>query len=131
MNSVPVSPAQKSNVLTIPIQSLVQRDTAAEKILFRDHGKVTSAAPNPTPGKAAPVVQGVYVLADDKGRLRVRFVPVTTGITGTTDIEVLSGLQPGDEIVTGHYKTLRILKSGTAVKRDNSVATPTIDDSTS
>jgi HlyD family secretion protein len=127
-----ITTAQKSNVLTIPIQALVQRDTAAEKILFRDHGKVTGTAPEPTPGKPASLAQGVYVVADDKGRLRVRFVPVTTGITGTTDIEVLSGLQPGDEIVTGHYKTLRILKSGTAVKRDTTVATPTItDDSTS
>ena len=35
--------------------------------------------------------------------LRVRFVPVTTGITGATDIEVLSGLKQDDEIVTGHY----------------------------
>jgi HlyD family secretion protein len=58
----------------------------------------------------------------DDGRRRVRFVPVTTGITGTTDIEVLGGVKSGDEIVTGTYKTLRILKAGTAVKVDNSVA---------
>jgi HlyD family secretion protein len=41
---------------------------------------------------------------------------VSTGITGTTDIEVTSGLKPGDEIVTGSYKTLRELKSGAPVK---------------
>jgi multidrug efflux pump subunit AcrA (membrane-fusion protein) len=33
-----------------------------------------------------------------------KFVPVTTGITGATDIEVLTGLNPGDEIVTGRFK---------------------------
>ena len=70
--------------------------------------------------------QGVYLLVKDGGRRRVRFVPVATGVTGTTDIEVTSGLRPGDEIVTGTYKTLRILKGGTAVKVDNSIpATPT------
>jgi HlyD family secretion protein len=126
-----ITTAQKPNTLTIPIQALVQRDATAETRLFKDHGKTTSAAPEPTPGKSAPLAQGVYVVADDKGRLRVRFVPVATGITGTTDIEVLSGLNAGDELVTGHYKTLRILKSGTAVKRDTSVATPTVTDDSS
>ena len=51
------------------------------------------------------------------------FVPVKTGITGATDIEVLGGLKAGDEIVTGRYKVLRTLKSGTAVKRDNTPET--------
>ena len=30
-----------------------------------------------------------------------------TGITGATDIEVISGLKEGDEIVTGSYKVIR------------------------
>jgi len=47
---------------------------------------------------------------------------VQTGITGTTDIEVLSGLTQGDEIVTGSYKVLRTVKPGTSVKIDNSAA---------
>ena len=58
---------------------------------------------------------------DTSGRLRAKFVPVTTGITGTTDIEVLSGLKPGDEIVTGPYKILRDLKDGSLLKRDTSM----------
>ena len=68
--------------------------------------------------KSAPV-QGVYVVDKDKsGKLRAKFVPVTTGITGATDIEVLSGLNEGEEIVTGPYKTLRALKNNALVKRD-------------
>jgi HlyD family secretion protein len=57
----------------------------------------------------------------DHKKQRVRFVPVTTGITGSTEIEVLSGLKDGDQIVTGRYRILRALKSGTAVKVDNTV----------
>jgi HlyD family secretion protein len=34
---------------------------------------------------------------------------------------VLSGLQPNQTIVTGLYRVLRSLKSGTVVKADNSV----------
>jgi HlyD family secretion protein len=126
-----ITTAHKANALTIPIQSLVQRDLATEADLYKSHGKSSSTAPAPLPGNKTPLVQGVYLLAYDQGRLRVRFVPITTGITGTTDIEVLTGLKAGDEIVSGRYKILRTLKSGTAVKRDNSVQTLTLDDSSS
>jgi len=125
-----ISTAHKPDTLTIPIQALVLRDPAAEAKLFNNHGKA-AAAPDTTPGQQSTLVQGVYLVADDRGRLRARFVPVTTGITGTTDIEVLSGLKQGDEIVTGHYKTLRMLKSGIAVKRDNAIAAPTATDDSS
>jgi HlyD family secretion protein len=123
--------AHKPDTLTIPIQALVQRDPAVEAQLFKDHGKSSTTAVATAPGKAAPLIQGVYLLVADNGRQRVKFVPVTTGITGTTDIEVLSGLSAGDELVTGRYKILRTLKSGTAVKRDNSVVTATTDDTSS
>ena len=51
---------------------------------------------------------------------KAQFVPVDTGISGTTDIEILKGLQDGDEVITGSYKILRTLKPGTGVKIDNS-----------
>jgi HlyD family secretion protein len=68
------------------------------------------------------------VLRLDHKKLRAIFVPVKTGVTGATDIEVLGGVQDGDEIVTGRYKVLRELKSGTPVKRDNSVETAASSD---
>jgi HlyD family secretion protein len=120
-----ITTAHKPDALTIPIQALVQRDPAAEKTLAANAGKspVGLAA---TPAGAATksqATQGVYLLRNDHGKLRAEFVPVTTGITGATDIEVLGGLKEGDQIVTGRYRILRSLKSGTAVKVDNSVET--------
>ncbi len=50
---------------------------------------------------------------------KAMFVPVATGITGTTDIEVLDGLKEGDEVITGSYKVLRTLSPGSSVKMDN------------
>ena len=61
-------------------------------------------------------IQGVFVIRNKKAE----FVPVTTGITGTSDIEVLNGLNDGDEVITGSYKVLRTLRSGSSVKIDNS-----------
>jgi HlyD family secretion protein len=122
-----ITTAHKPDTLTIPIQALVMRDPVEEAKFFKNHGKAGSTEPV-APGKQTTLAQGVYLLAQDGNRIRVRFVPVTTGITGTTDIEVLTGLNPGDEIVTGHYKILRTLHSGIAVKRDNSVVAPTASD---
>jgi HlyD family secretion protein len=126
-----ITVAHKPQVLIIPIQALVQRDPALEQLYAANKGKPSTAQlaafSNPTP----KVAQGVYVLADDDGTLRPTFVPVTTGITGATDIEVLSGLDAGDEIVIGRYQILRNLKSGTQVKRDNSPVVTTTTDTTS
>ncbi len=75
-------------------------------------------------------MQGVFVVEKDAhGRLRAKFVPVTTGITGATDIEVLSGLNRGQEVVTGPYKTLRDLKGGALLKRDTSKPVDSTSDS--
>jgi HlyD family secretion protein len=120
-----ITTANKPSVLTIPIQALVERDLSAEQALYRNHGKESDNAAAAATSTAAPETQGVFLLVHDGSRLRVRFVPVTTGVIGSTDIEVLGGLKPDDEIVTGRYKTLRTLKSGTAVKRDNSLTLAT------
>ncbi len=67
-------------------------------------------------GKKDEEIQGVFVVRNRKAE----FVTVTSGVTGTTDIEVLDGLQEGDEIITGSYKVLRTLRPGSGVKIDNS-----------
>lgn len=122
-----ITVADKPNTLTIPIQALVQRDPENERALFANHGKTptsnTVQASGPRP--KVNVVQGIYLLINDHGKLRANFVPVTTGVTGATDIQVLGGLKDGDELVTGRYQVLRNLKSGTEVKRDNSTPTTT------
>jgi len=128
-----ITVAHKPQVVIIPIQALVQRDPALEQLYSDNKGKPSAAqlsdeaTANPTP----KVVQGVYTLATVDGTLRPTFVPVTTGITGATDIEVLSGVNAGDEIVTGRYQILRNLKSGIQVKRDNSPVVTTDTDTSS
>ena len=110
-----ITTAHKPDVLSLPIQALTMHNPDDDKP--KSLGGVQAASSSPAAKSAS--VQGVYVVDKDKsGKLRVRFVPVTTGITGATDIEVTSGLTEGDEIVTGPFRTLRTLKSGSLVKRD-------------
>ena len=111
-----VTTAHKPNVLALPIQALTMYDPAMTNA--KGSGSVQAATDSSANPKSNPV-QGVFVVEKDpKGRLRSKFVPVTTGITGATNIEVLAGLNPGDEVVTGPYKTLRDLKTGSLLKRD-------------
>ncbi len=48
---------------------------------------------------------------------KVKFVEVETGITGESDIQIISGLSEGQEIITGPSRILNTLKEGTIVKR--------------
>jgi len=110
-----ITTAHKASVLALPIQALTMHTPEPAN----SKGKVEAASASSTPGPKAAPEQGVYVVAKDAhGKLRAKFVPVTTGITGATDIEVLSGLTQGDEIVTGPFRTLRALKDGSLVKRE-------------
>jgi HlyD family secretion protein len=103
----------------LPIQALTTFTPPAPS----GNGNVEAASLPSSNSKVKPV-QGVYVMQKDAhGKLRAKFVPVTTGITGATDIEVLSGLTEGQEIVTGPYKTLRGLKNGALLKRDTAKPT--------
>ena len=124
-----ITTAQKKNVMTVPIQALAERTQKDLEEAAKENGEnsVTLAAARPAPdagGDGAgsssvdknPEIQGVFVIRNK----RAQFVPITTGITGVTDIEVTSGLQEGDQIVTGSYKTLRTLKPDARVKVDNS-----------
>ena len=114
-----ITTAQKKNVLALPIQALTMYQPPAPG--SKDKVEAASLPAGGAAPKTAPV-QGVFLVEKDAhGRQRAKFVPVTTGITGTTDIEVLSGLTEGQEIVIGPYKTLRILKDGALLKRDTQV----------
>jgi HlyD family secretion protein len=114
-----ITTARKANVLSLPIQALTMYTPPPPG----SKGKVEAASLSSSAPKTPPI-QGVFVMEKDAhGRQRARFVPVTTGITGATDIEVLSGLKEGEEIVIGPYKTLRVLKDGALLKRETQLQT--------
>ncbi len=113
-----ITTAHKANVLALPIQALTMHDPATDVQKSKDG--VQAASVNSATPKSNPVQGVFFVDKDPHGRLRAKFIPVTTGITGATDIEVLSGLGAGQEVVAGPYKTLRDLKGGALLKRDTS-----------
>jgi HlyD family secretion protein len=115
-----ITTATRSNALSIPIQALTLRTKDQIEAQNNAPGSVHAAPPAAkevaSKNKKDDEVQGVFVIRNKKAM----FVPVTTGITGTSDIEVLDGLKDGDEVITGSYKVLRTLRPGSSVKVDNS-----------
>src|SRR5712671_1772981 len=111
-----ITTAARGSVLSIPIQALTIRSRADLENKVSDSGSVKAASAPMDPAKQKEEVQGVFVIRNKKAE----FIPVDTGISGTTDIEITRGLREGDEVITGSYKVLRTLKPGTSVKIDNS-----------
>jgi len=74
-------------VLVAPIQAVVERDVKDEE------------------------TDVVFVVQDGKAVQRA----VKTGISDETRVEIVSGVQPGDKVVTGPYRSLRDLEDGEKV----------------
>jgi HlyD family secretion protein len=116
-----ITTATRKNTLAIPIQALTVRQKG-------DLEPKSTASPSATPVKLDPAtekarkeeVQGVFVVSNGKAV----FHKVDTGITGTTDIEVLSGLNEGDQIITGTYQVIRTIANDAEVKIDNKPIVP-------
>ena len=84
----------RSKALAIPLQALIVREKPGTK------------------GAKAVEEEGVYVHKDGKAS----FVPVVTGLTGDSNIEIVKGVKEGDQIVTGPFRALRDIKDGSKVR---------------
>ncbi|HET6646134.1 MAG TPA: efflux RND transporter periplasmic adaptor subunit, partial [Pyrinomonadaceae bacterium] len=100
----------KNNVVAVPLEAIVEKAPTPSP---SPSGSVAGNTPASPTAEKPKNLKGVYVLEGNK----VRFIEVTTGITGEADIEITSGVQPGMEIVRGPSRVLKTLKDGLAVKR--------------
>ncbi|MGH9769342.1 MAG: efflux RND transporter periplasmic adaptor subunit [Blastocatellia bacterium] len=112
---------RRENVIAVPLQALVERDPQQIKS-ESGGGSTPTASPTASPAagqnqnpKDKKPVKGVFVVQNNK----TVFAPVETGITGENDIEIKTGLNEGQEIVTGPYRQLRTLRNDQAIKRED------------
>ncbi|MFL5319930.1 MAG: efflux RND transporter periplasmic adaptor subunit [Myxococcaceae bacterium] len=110
---VRISAETHEGAVTIPIQAVTVRSSN----LLPDsnpapvEGKVIAAS------KKDQLAKVVFVVSDDN---KVHVRRVRTGIASDTEMEILEGLQPGDKVVEGPYRTLaKDLKDNDAVEEDN------------
>ncbi len=108
--------ATREKALSIPIQALTVRQRGdLEPEQKAGNVKAPVNADPIQQKKAKEELQGVFVVKGEKAEFR----EVKTGITGATDIEVLSGVKDGEVIITGSYKIIRTLRNQAKVKVDN------------
>jgi len=118
-----VATETRNNVLNAPIQSVTVRD---RKTLTRKKGieekeaEVPEEATSPKDKKSVKkeddLVEVVFVVEEGIAHMR----PVTLGISDDNYYEIKTGLQDGEEIVTGPFRVLsRTLKDGEKVAVNN------------
>jgi HlyD family secretion protein len=103
--------ATRRNTLSIPLQAL----TVRKKGDLEPPKDGVMASTEPPDKSLKEELTGVFVVRDGHAEFR----KVETGITGASDIEILSGLNDGDQIITGSYKVIRTIRNQTRVKVDN------------
>jgi HlyD family secretion protein len=118
-----ITTATRTGVISVPIQALTVREVlfdAAGGVVHEPNGakrasgsgvETNVSAAEPKPGQTRKETEGVFVVREAKAF----FVPVKTGIAGDKYFEVLSGLNPGDRVITGPFSSVRDLVDGGAV----------------
>ena len=96
---------KKENIIGVPISSIViKTDTSSIK---------SKKIVKETISSKTEKFECVFVKIGDVAKLRV----ITTGIQDDSNIEITSGLNEDDEVITGPYNTVtKILKSGDKVE---------------
>lgn len=120
-----ITTATRSQALSVPIQALTVRELVydQEGNLVKepsDNGRrrrkgvtgVPASAQELPDGHERKETEGVFVVREGKAV----FVPVKTGIAGDRYFEVLSGLEAGDQVITGPFSSVRELADGRPVK---------------
>ena len=107
--TVDIITKRKQNIIGVPISAVVVKsDTSSAKKPVGESSKDDKAK-----AKSDKKFECVFVREKGKAKLRV----IKTGIQDDTNIEVLEGLQKGDEVIVGPYTTVtKDLKPGDAVK---------------
>jgi HlyD family secretion protein len=120
--AVPI-PSVAVRELTYDANSQIVRETKDQRKRRRSGNSGSGAetvlsADELKPGQTRKETEGVFVIRGEKTK-NVEFVPIKMGIAGDKYFELLSGLKPGDQVVTGPYNSVRNIADGDAVKVDN------------
>ena len=109
--TVDIITKRREKVLAVPISSVViKSDTTPVKKIMVDDPK---SEENKVKPKSDKKLECVFVKSGNKSKIRI----IKTGIQDDTNIEVMSGLKSGDEVITGPYTTVtKDLNSGDKIK---------------
>ena len=111
--NVEIEVARKDDALTIPVQAVVyrkQRDLP--EALLKQYEARQAEQDADEDQRLAEYVRLVFCVEDGKAHPRL----VETGINDVTRVEIVRGVEPGETLVIGPYRSLDQLKEGSPVK---------------
>ena len=117
--SVDIITDRKGGVLSVPLAAVTTRSDSAKtddakngpRVSIRGAGTATAVDPNAST-KKADIQEVVFVVKDGKAVL----TPVKTGISDFQNIEILSGVPAGAQVVSGPFRAVaKTLKDGSVV----------------
>ncbi len=120
-----ITTATRAGVVSVPIPAVAVRE-----VIYDANGQIVrqprvdrrrrpavepvASAEELKPGQTRKETDGVFVMRNG----RAEFVPIKMGVAGDKYFEVVSGLQVGDQVITGPYNSVRGMADGDAVKLD-------------
>jgi len=117
--SVDILTTTKSNALSVPLASVTTRNPEDEKKEGEDKGGGPNSNARQTSEQNKPqkkVEDKTVIFVNDKGVAKM--VEVKTGISDYDNIEILSGIADGTEIITGPFTAVsKRLKDGDKVRQ--------------
>ena len=114
--TVDIKTETHENILFVPIQCVTARsaDELKDQINKEENPDTTATKEEKTDNPSEKELQEVVFVVKDG---IAKITPVKTGISDDTNIEILSGVEEGDKVVSGSYKALsRLLKDGSKVE---------------
>jgi HlyD family secretion protein len=122
-----ITTATRRDVVSVPIPAVAVRE-----LVYDANGQVVkeprddnrrrpnrvepvASAAELKPGQTRKETEGVFVVRNG----RAEFVPIKMGIAGEKYFEAMSGVRPGDQVITGPYNSVRGMTDGDLVKIDN------------
>jgi HlyD family secretion protein len=122
-----ITTATRKGAVSVPIQAMTIRESIldangnivrqpkADKQKVRRPSAGAVEAAELKPGQTRKELEGVFLVTKEN---TAQFVPVKSGIAGDKYFEVLSGLKPGDRVITGPFDSVRALGDDAPVKID-------------
>jgi len=128
--TVDITTSRREEAVSVPFSAVVMRSfdmdsliaareqkesagtTLVEEVNAAENGDLDKGKSEKKKDVERKDLRGVFVIKDGKAR----FVEIKTGIADQKFIEITSGLEPGDSVVAGPYKSLRKIKDGDALE---------------
>jgi HlyD family secretion protein len=113
--SVEVITDRRNGVVSVPLAAVTTRDPDAAKEGEKKEGQEDNKTDEKKVNNKKDRIKEV-VFVNEKGKAKMK--EVKTGISDFDNIEILSGLSEGEEVISGPYLTVsKNLKDGEAIKK--------------